>query len=193
MTRQQFTACLIAGGKSSRMGRDKAGVKFSGEMLWLHQLRILRETGADEILISGRKDACYANCGVGIIEDEIKNAGPLAGINSALSAASHPLALILAIDMPQMTGAYLRGLCEQCTGQSGVVPKRDGFYEGLAAIFPKSAGAVAAKILASDDYSIQHFVCECACLDLVKIVRVSDIDTALFQNLNSPSDFPKPL
>jgi molybdopterin-guanine dinucleotide biosynthesis protein A len=188
MSRQPFTACLLAGGKSSRMGRDKAGVEFSGEPLWRRQLRTLGETAADEILISGRKSACYADCSVTIVEDGAENAGPLAGIAALLSAAAHPLVLILAIDMPHMTGAYLRGLRELCTGQHGIVPEHADFFEGLAAFFPKSAAAIALRNLSADDHSIQHFVRECVANDLVKTLSVSADEIALFQSVNAPAD-----
>jgi len=185
-----LTACLLAGGKSSRMGRDKAGVDFMGTPLWLHQLRTLRNTQADEILISGRKEALYGDCGLAIIEDEINNAGPLAGIASLLAAAKHPLVLMLAVDMPYITDAYLGSLRKQCSGTCGVVPEVAGFYEGGAAIFPKSAGAIVSQILKGDDHSIQLFVRECAARDLVRITSVAAAEIALFKSLNFPSDLP---
>jgi molybdopterin-guanine dinucleotide biosynthesis protein A len=122
------------------------------------------------------------------VEDEVENAGPLAGVAALLSAAAHPLVLMLAIDMPRMTGAYLRGLRELCNGRRGIVPEQAGFFEGLAAIFPKAAVAVASKILSANDHSMQHFVRKCAMLDLVKTVKVCAHEAALFQSLNSPGD-----
>jgi len=183
-----FTACLLAGGKSSRMGRDKAGVDFSGSPLWLRQVQTLRKTGSDEILISGRKDACYGGCGLTVVEDEIQNSGPIAGIASLLAAATNPLVLMLAVDMPYMTATYLRGLLEQCSAGCGIVPEENGFFEGVAAIFPKSAGAVADQVLLGEDHSIQHFVRECVAKGLVKIISVSKDEAPLFKSLNTPSD-----
>ncbi|MEI8342756.1 MAG: molybdenum cofactor guanylyltransferase [Verrucomicrobiota bacterium] len=183
-----LTACLLAGGKSSRMGRDKAGVEFLGTPLWQHQLHTLQKTGANEILISGRKDACYGGSGVTVIEDEIKNTGPLAGIATMLEAATNPLVLMLAVDMPYMTDAFLLSLREQSSVTRGAVPELDGFFEGVAAIFPKSAGVIATRILQGNDHSIQHFVRECVANEQVKIVTVSNDETALFKSLNAPSD-----
>jgi molybdopterin-guanine dinucleotide biosynthesis protein A len=188
MNRPCFTACLLAGGKSSRMGCDKAGVEFSGTPLWQHQLKTLRKIGAHEILISGRRDALYGDCGLTIIEDKIKSVGPIAGIASLLMAAAHPLVLILAVDMPHMTDAYLRRLWEQCSSERGVVPERKGFFEGVAAFFPTAAHSIALQVLQGEDHSIQYFVRECAAKNLVKIVSVSDDESALFKSLNAPSD-----
>jgi len=188
MNRPRLTACLLAGGKSSRMGRDKAGVEFSGAPLWRHQLHTLEQAGADEILISGRKDACYAGCGFPIIGDEVPDAGPLAGVAALLAAAANPLVMVLAIDMPYMTAAWLGNLREQCTQTTGAVPRKDGFFEGLAAVFPKSAHAIAGEALRGGDHSMQHFVRVCGERGLVKIIDVSGDDALLFHSLNSPAD-----
>ena len=71
------------------MGRDKAGVEFAGEPLWQRQLRTLRQTGADEILISGREDACYRDCGFPVIEDKVRDSGPLAGVAAAMRSGEN--------------------------------------------------------------------------------------------------------
>jgi len=170
------------------MGRDKAGVDFSGIPLWRHQLRTLQNTGAGEILISGRKDACYGASGYSIVEDTIKNAGPLSGVAALLSAAAHPLVFILAIDMPYMTGPYIERLRGECSGGCGAVPRKAGFFEALAAFFPKKAEALANEALRGEDHSMQHFVRECAARNLVKIVEVSMEEEPLFRSLDTPSD-----
>lgn len=186
--KQQFTAGLLAGGKSSRMGRDKAGVEFSGLPMWRHQLLTLQEAGADEILISGRKDACYGAGGTPIIEDAIKNVGPLSGVAALLSAAAHPLVLILAIDIPYMTSVYIERLRHECSEGQGAVPEKAGFFEALAAFFPKKAETLANEALRGEDHSMQNFVRQCAARNLVKIIKVSGAEEPLFRSLNTPAD-----
>ncbi len=170
------------------MGRDKAGVEFSGLPLWRHQLRTLQQTGADEILISGRKDACYGGAGFPIIGDVIKDVGPLSGVASLLSAAAHPLVLVLAIDVPYMTALYLERLRGECSAGRGIVPEKSGFYEALAAYFPKEAETLASAALRGEDHSMQHFVPECAARNLVEIIKVSVEEETLFRSLNTPAD-----
>ena len=184
----RVTAGLLAGGKSSRMGRDKALVDFRGEPLWKRQLGTLRELTAGEILISGRPDASYANNGYRVLEDDIKEAGPLAGVSSLLRAAANPLLLVLAIDMPMMTAAYLGSLLHPCTPLCGAVPSRGGIFEPLAAVYPKAASAVAEESLSAGRFSMQQFVRECESRELVRIFPVSDEDASLFENLNTPTD-----
>lgn len=185
-----FSGGLLAGGKSSRMGRDKAFVEFKGQPLWQHQLATLREAGAAEILISGRANAGYAQGGFPVIEDEIKEAGPLAGVASLLAAAIHPLVLILAIDMPDMTADYLSELLRQCSAQTGAVAEKAGFLEGVAAIYPKAAEEIAIKMLRRGEASMQSFVRACEVQGLVKIVKANANDEAFFRSLNTPADLP---
>ena len=77
-------AVLLAGGKSSRMGRDKSALIVNGEPLWQRQLAVLRATEPAELFISGMRDGPYADCGVEILADGIPNCGPLGGIATAL-------------------------------------------------------------------------------------------------------------
>lgn len=183
-----FTACLLAGGQSSRMGRDKARLDFDGLPLWRHQLQTLAALEPMEILISGRDVADYAESGHPVVTDDFKNAGPLAGIAALLARASHPLALVLAVDMPFMTGGYLATLVQQCAPGRGAVPERAGFCEGLAAVFPKTALPLAESALRGNDCSIQRFIRECAACNLVRMIPVPENQHSLFQNLNTPSD-----
>ena len=187
-----FTACLLAGGKSTRMGRDKAGMPVGEAPLWQHQLATLSRTGAGEILISGRAEGCYAGAGIRIVEDEIKDCGPLSGVAAVLEAAAHPLVLGLAIDLPLMTADYLRCLLGRAfeTG-AGVVPEQQGRFEGLAAIYPKAAKEPAAATLRGSDHSMQHFIAACIGQSLAAPMPVSAEEAPLFQNMNTLGEYLK--
>ena len=116
-------AVLLAGGKSSRMGRDKFALPVNGEPLWQHQLAVLRATEPAELFISGKSDGPYADCGVEILADEIPDCGPLGGIATALRRCTSDFLLVLAVDMPAMTATFLRTLLDesQRTGM-GIIP-----------------------------------------------------------------------
>ena len=116
-------AVLLAGGKSSRMGRDKSALPVNGEPLWQRQLAVLRATEPAEIFISGKSDGPYANCGVEILADDIPDCGPLGGIATALRRCTSERLLVLAVDMPAMTAEFLRSLLgESQRTAKGIIP-----------------------------------------------------------------------
>lgn len=78
-----FSAALLAGGQSKRMGHDKALIQdpVSGDVFWQRQLRILEELHSDEILWSGTARDGLPN-DIRVVEDVIPQAGPLAGLGA---------------------------------------------------------------------------------------------------------------
>ncbi len=185
-----FTAALITGGRSSRMGADKAFLDWHGRPLWEVQLAKLRAAGAAEVLVCGRREQVFAGDGFRLIPDRREDLGPLSGLANALRAASHDSALVLAVDMPFITTGLLGELVKMQTsfpGQ-GVIPIRSGRFEPLAAVFPKSAVALAESRLAGPDRSLQGFCREAESAGLVRRWVVPPEDESLFQSVNSPED-----
>ena len=139
-----FSGAVIAGGLSRRMGRDKAFLKFGGEPLIHRQVRVLRECGAQEILISGRRGTDYSSPGTVVLYDEFDGTGPLSGLIAALKAAKYPLILALAVDMPLITPITLLKLVMSVEG-CGVVPRDEARFQPLAALYPKSLLPIAER------------------------------------------------
>ena len=100
-----FTAALLAGGKSTRMGRDKAylPVQWEGTSapLWKRQLGVLQALAPDRLVISGPRKPGYPES-VTILADEYDGVGPLGGIATCLRKTQTTLLLVLAIDLPQI-------------------------------------------------------------------------------------------
>lgn len=144
-----FNAVILAGGNSTRMGRDKAMLEVDGQPLLARQIQRARDAGAQEIFISGRAEADYRAFGCTVLKDRIHNVGPLAGIEAALAATNAPLLLVLAVDMPRMTVDLLRRLASNCSANLGVVPRVNGAIEPLAAFYPKAAFEVLTQLLPS--------------------------------------------
>ena len=186
----RFSAVILAGGKSSRMGRDKALLEVDGHPLLARQIRLARESGADEVFISGRVDSDYSAFGVHVLRDNFQNAGPLAGIETALGKSSSPLLLVLAVDMPKMSAEFLRLLATHCTKIAGAIPRVNGDIEPLAAFYPKNAAGIAAALLVAETgaRSVTHFAERCVAAGFATFVDLPDSDTRFFVNWNSPAD-----
>lgn len=112
---QRTTAILLAGGESSRMGRNKALLDFRGQPLWRHMRDVLQKTGCKKVLVSGTlpdlRDGEEATA------DIVPGLGPLAGIASVIGAQGDALSkdwlLVVPVDLPLLTPEALRWLCVQ--------------------------------------------------------------------------------
>ena len=187
-----FAAVLLAGGRSRRMGRDKAMLALAGgQLLWQRQLAVLEALRPAELFISGPEREGFP-ASIPRKDDETPGLGPLGGITTALRAMHAPRLAVLAIDLPMMTTNFLRGLLEDDQGASpgrGIVPQtNDGFFEPLAAVYPRSALAIAEEQLRSTDRSLQTFVLRLIEHGVAVAHAVTDTERGLFANWNLPED-----
>lgn len=100
--KHQFCGVVLAGGRSSRMGQDKALLKLENETLLDRAKRILREAGAARVLVSG------ANREHGIA-DYFEEVGPLGGIHAVLRKTSLDV-MVIPVDIPLMTFDMIKRL-----------------------------------------------------------------------------------
>lgn len=193
MSPAAFSAVLLAGGRSSRMGRDKAEILLpDGRPLWRRQLdEVLRPLGPGELFLSGPPRAGLP-ADVRVLPDAAPGLGPLAGIAAALAAASAPLVVVLAVDLPAMTAGFLQTrVLPHCTPQAGMVPRTgDGFYEPLAAVYPRGCLALAEDQLRGADRSLQTFVRAARAAGMIGETSLAAGETRLFVNWNEPGDWP---
>jgi len=185
---QIFSAVILAGGNSSRMGRDKAWLEVDGQRLLARQLDRVRAAGAAEVFISGRADTNYSEFSGQVVRDQFAGAGPLAGIERALAATTSPLLLVLAVDLAAMGADFLRRLMARCPPQVGVVPRVNGRLEPLAAIYPKSAHALARAQLENGKFAVRDFAERCGQLGFSRFIELPARESPHFANWNSPAE-----
>jgi molybdenum cofactor guanylyltransferase len=187
------SAVLLAGGKSSRMGRDKGALLVEGEPLWQRQLNILRRTQPRELFISGPLDGPYANTGVRIVSDAEPHLGPLGGIAAALGECTTDWLLVLAVDLPFMRADYLLSLLQKAVEfDTGVIPAMgDTGLEPLAAVYPKRAHFIAEAKRASRQLKLADFTADLEARGWMKRLDVSAEEAGYFTNWNSPGDLER--
>ena len=183
-----ISAVLLAGGKSSRMGQDKATLLFRGEPLWKTQLEILRHLQPAKIFVSAQNNPAWRPLDVEFVPDEGVSRGPLSGIVATLSKMDTEHLLVLGIDMPFMTAGYLKQLGARAQREAGVVCVIDGRAEPLAAVYPRTARVELATALAGSDFSLQPVVRKLVAGGKLSPVGVTTADRSLFRNLNEPTD-----
>lgn len=196
-----FSAVILAGGKSSRMGQDKAWLQINGESLLARQIRLVREVGAGEIFISGRANVDYSRFDCRVLHDRLVDAGPIGGIESALAACSSSLLLVLAVDMPKMQVELLRELASRCSENVGAIPRVNGKIEPLAAFYPRLATGLIAELLSASWQNqfgressaapgksprVTWLAAECVGRGLAQFVEMTGSETQFFVNWNSP-------
>jgi molybdopterin-guanine dinucleotide biosynthesis protein A len=156
-----LSGLILAGGKSSRMGRDKAMLTLpDGRSLLQRQADILRAAGVDTVLASVRPESAKRLPGFTLVHDEVKDAGPMAGIAAGLGAAPAGLVVVLAVDMPAIQAAHLRQLVELSVDGKGVVPMQDGEIESLAAVYPSLLAKSAQAALQEGRFAVRAWVRE---------------------------------
>lgn len=183
-----FSVVILAGGRSRRMGKDKAFLDWQGRSLLGHQIETVRHLKPDAILISGRAGTDYGAFGCPIIYDSFTNRGPLAGIEQALCLMISSHLLVLAVDMPLMSWTFLSKLARNCTERLGTVPRLDGRIQPLAAFYPKDAHRVALTMLGEGFSPVTQFAELCLEAGLVHLHGVSAPEAACFSNWNCPAD-----
>src|SRR5580704_15742231 len=116
---------ILAGGKSTRMGVDKAFVDYEGRTLLARALDLARSVTPDVRVVGGSKNvAPFAP----VVEDIYRDCGPLCGIHAALRASSSELNVMLAVDTPFVSEAFFKYLISQAQSapEAAAVVPRDG-------------------------------------------------------------------
>jgi molybdopterin-guanine dinucleotide biosynthesis protein A len=184
-----LTAFILAGGKSTRMGRDKAFINFNGRTLLSHALELARPL-TSLVQIAGSREK-FAIFGPGV-EDIFPECGPLGGIHAALRASQTELNLMLAVDMPFVPLAFLQYLVEQAKSGSeakAIVPRTEGRWQPLCAVYRRSFADPAEKALREGRNKIGSLLeqVEVRCIE-EKALEHAGFSVDIFCNLNTPDE-----
>ncbi len=132
------TCAILAGGKSSRMGRDKATLMLGNQLLISHVYSTVRTFFPKVIIVSSRHDS-FPGVDELVLPDALPQRGALAGIVSALLYASTTYVFIVACDMPNLSvNAFQYILDEARGGEDVIIPRTEYGFESLHALYNKS-------------------------------------------------------
>jgi molybdopterin-guanine dinucleotide biosynthesis protein A len=182
-----FSAVVLAGGRSTRMGRDKALLDTPAGPLWRRQRDMVREAGATEIFLSTRPGQAWVARAEGfsaIVEDALSDCGPIVGVTAALERASHRHVAVVAIDLPDMSAGWYHRLLANTADGIGAVGRRGGFFEPLAAVYPVELKWLAWEAIAAGRYSLQPLLAQAVAQGLLRVCEIAPEDRAWFRNWN---------
>jgi molybdopterin-guanine dinucleotide biosynthesis protein A len=188
---EEVTAFVMAGGKSRRMGRDKAFLEFGGKPLLAHMLQ-LAGSAAPVVRIVGPAEK-LAGWGE-VIEDVVPGRGPLGGIHAALSGSVTELNLVVAVDLPFVQPRFLSYLVGRAGSNTAVVvvPRVGGRLHPLCAVYRRSFRERAARALAAGHNQIFPLLhpADTLLVEETELARLS-FPCEMFDNLNTPEEYAR--
>lgn len=188
----QATGIILAGGKSKRMGTNKALLKVDGLTIIERIVEELRKIISDIIIVTNHFED-YQFLNLPMVEDKIKGKGPLAGIQAGLAESKNEKNLIVACDMPFIStelGAFLLQILNE---YEAAVPEVSGMLHPLYAAYRKETLEAVNRAIADENLKIRHF------LKMVnaKIVKENDFPFTLNEkflyNMNHPEEYEQAL
>lgn len=182
------SAAVMAGGKSRRMGRDKAWLDLGdGRPIVRRVIEVLREV-ADEVFVVAN-DERYRSLGLRIVPDRFPEGGALGGIATGVGAAAHDRVLVAACDMPFLRPEVFRLLVERSEGHDAVVPRIGGEFETLHALYSKACLAPMERALAARKMRVISFFGDVRVLTLDEDeLKAVDPELRSFTNVNTPEE-----
>lgn len=191
MTYSQVSGFVLAGGKSTRMGQDKATLTLNGQTLLEHALAALRQVCRD-VSILGRYEL-YGTLAP-VYEDIYPGCGPLGGIHTALSNAQTPYSLIIAVDTPFLMPEFLSYLAERAIASDAVVitPEINDYTQPLSTVYSVDFLPIAEKAIKAGNYKIVPLFPRNQTLVIKEAeLRQFAFSAEMFENLNTPEDMER--
>ena len=197
-----MNAFVVAGGQSTRMGRDKALLLLDGVPLMARALDLLRSLGLSARICGSRPDLVrFAE----VVPDNFPHCGPLAGIEAALAVSSTELNLFLPVDLPLLPSAFLRWLAARAEVSQAVatIPVVADRPQPLCAVYSRRLLEGIRRCLAAGDRKVMSGI-RAAADSLSEPIDRFDVETVAstlgaewpaspvkdwFRNVNTPADY----
>ncbi len=183
-----ITGIILAGGKSSRYGTNKALVEMNGTRLIERVIRVMEPLFGHLIIITNTPHE-YAYLQLPMVEDLIKGLGPLGGIFTGLESISDEAGFFVACDMPFLNGGLIRHMVEKREDFDVIVPKIDWKVEALHAIYAKRCLPAIRALIDAREYQIIKLFPKVRVKYLNEAeIRRFDPELKSFFNINRPEE-----
>lgn len=185
---ETVTGVVLAGGKSTRMGADKAWLEFNGSTLIERCVDSLRQCFSRVIIVANQPPA-FASLGLPVFSDEVPGLGPIGGLLTALRRAESETIFLVACDMPFLNPHLIREMTSALDQHDAVVAQFNGPFEPLHAVYRRGILPVVEAQIAARQYSLQALVgkLRLKVLSEIELSQYSDWRNG-FLNLNTPEE-----
>jgi len=183
----EATAIILAGGKSTRMGRNKAFVRVKEHKMLEGVIRVLNGE-FPEIIVSAN-DNLFDDLGVKTVPDIFPDHGPLGGIHAGLRTSSYAMNFLVACDMPFIDVRLAVHMVKSAAGYDAVVPRLRKYYQPLFAVYSKTCLTAIENRLKQGQNKIFSFYSDVK----TRFIGIDEIGLfgdpeKMFFNVNTPVD-----
>ncbi|WP_223595230.1 molybdenum cofactor guanylyltransferase [Neobacillus bataviensis] len=182
---------ILSGGKSSRMGTNKALLKIN-EKTNIERIRDTLSSSFDDIILVTNDSEQYEFLNIEMTADRFPGMGPLAGLHAGLIASENDVNLIVACDMPFVSAGLAAGLVSLCSEFDAVIPVINGKQHPLFAVFKKMAAEKAAQSIEAGNLRMKDLLEQLNVLFVTEkeLKGFSEIDIErVFFNMNHPEEY----
>lgn len=185
-----LSGIILAGGKSSRFGKDKSRLELAGRRVVEKLLEVLGQFPFQRLaVVTARGKAESWPEGIEILPDDQEGLGPIGGITTALRHLPGGV-LVAACDMPLISAPLVEWLLDQYDPQAdAVIPRHPGGIEPLFSIYEKNFLPALEQAIRTGRYAL-HFLFAAA---KVRFIDVPEKFSAAreFANINTPEDYER--
>jgi len=180
---------VLAGGLSTRMGKDKASLPW-GDSDLLHTVLHRLVPVCNKVIVVTNIERDVRIKGIQFVADRYQRCGPLAGIQVGLQASDSDYNFIVACDMPHLSSAAITYMEQAAIGYEAAVPCIDGYFHPLHAVYHRSCLPYIDALLAGGNYRIKDLY------DYVRLLRIDkqalqcfDGTLKMLDNVNTPEEY----
>lgn len=185
-----ITGVILAGGKNTRMGANKAFLEIDGIRLIDKTINIYREIFPEIIIVTNDPLSYVEFADAAIVTDIYKDKGPLGGIYTGLFYSKAPDAFVSACDMPYLSKDFISYLINQAGKHDVIVPELTEGYQPLHAVYSRNCLPSIRRLILMDKLKITGFYRDMRVLTISeKEIKLFNPDGLLFRNLNTPEDW----
>ena len=183
-------ACIVlAGGRSSRMGRDKASLPIGGRTLLEHVVARVAPLVRDVVVVAAAGQALPPTS-ARVVRDRAPELGPLPALAAGLATITTPWTFLLACDGAFVRPELLRALAAEAQDSRAVMPRWSGRLQPLVALYARTVAPDVAALVASGERRL-HVVATLAGVRVVEEARLTqhDPDGRSFRTVNTPDEY----
>jgi molybdopterin-guanine dinucleotide biosynthesis protein A len=185
-----ITGLILAGGKSTRFGKNKALVELDGIRLIERVIQVMGSVFQRLIILTNSPHE-YAYLNLPMVEDLIKGLGPIGGLYTGLESISDDAGFFVACDMPFLSESLIRHMVEIRDDFDVVLPKIDWKIEALHGLYTKSCLPTIKELIDSQEYQVIRFFPKMRVKYLGENeIREFDPQLKSFFNINKPNELP---